>query len=185
MLPWSGRRGGRAHAVVVGALGGEQARERAVYAVARSNDRIDPGDDIRRKADGRRAGVFAHVLGNGRARDRDQRGVLLHQPGQRYLHWAQENGYSSRYVGAMVADVHRILLQGGVFMYPPTKKAPRGKLRLMYEANPMAMLVEQAGGKALAGPGQRIMDLQPTEIHQRTCVILGGRDEVDLVTTHL
>jgi fructose-1,6-bisphosphatase I len=104
---------------------------------------------------------------------------------QRYLHWAQENGYSSRYVGAMVADVHRILLQGGVFMYPPTKKAPKGKLRLMYEANPMAMLVEQAGGKALAAPGQRIMDLQPTEIHQRTTVILGGRDEVDLVTAHL
>ena len=104
---------------------------------------------------------------------------------QRYLNWAQENGYSSRYVGAMVADVHRILLQGGVFMYPPTKKAPKGKLRLMYEANPMAMLVEQAGGKALAAPGMRILDVQPTEIHQRTCVILGGRDEVDLVTNHL
>ncbi len=72
---------------------------------------------------------------------------------QRYLHWAQENGYSSRYVGAMVADVHRILIQGGVFMYPPTKKAPKGKLRLMYEANPMAFIVEQAGGKALAAPG--------------------------------
>jgi fructose-1,6-bisphosphatase I len=104
---------------------------------------------------------------------------------QRYLHWAQENGYSSRYVGAMVADVHRILLQGGVFLYPPTKKAPRGKLRLMYEANPMAMLVEQAGGKALAAPGQRILDLPPTEIHQRTPVILGSKDEVDLVTAHL
>jgi fructose-1,6-bisphosphatase I len=104
---------------------------------------------------------------------------------QRYLHWAQENGYSSRYVGAMVADVHRILLQGGVFMYPPTKKAPRGKLRLMYEANPMAMLVEQAGGKALAGPDQRILEVTPTDIHQRTCVILGSRDEVDLVTAQL
>jgi fructose-1,6-bisphosphatase I len=104
---------------------------------------------------------------------------------QRYLHWAQENGYSSRYVGAMVADVHRILLQGGVFLYPPTQKAPRGKLRLMYEANPMAMLVEQAGGKALAGPGQRILDVPPSEIHQRTCVILGSCDEVDLVTAHL
>ena len=55
---------------------------------------------------------------------------------QQYLDWAQERGYSSRYVGAMVADVHRILLQGGVFMYPPTQKAPKGKLRLMYEANP-------------------------------------------------
>jgi fructose-1,6-bisphosphatase I len=104
---------------------------------------------------------------------------------QRYLHWAQENGYSSRYVGAMVADVHRILIQGGVFLYPPTKKAPKGKLRLMYEANPMAMLVEQAGGKALAGPGERIMEVKPTEIHQRTCVILGSAEEVELVVSRL
>jgi fructose-1,6-bisphosphatase I len=104
---------------------------------------------------------------------------------QRYLHWAQENGYSSRYVGAMVADVHRILIQGGVFMYPPTKKAPKGKLRLMYEANPMAFIVEQAGGKALAGPGQRILEVKPTEIHQRTCVILGSSEEVDAVVAML
>jgi fructose-1,6-bisphosphatase I len=104
---------------------------------------------------------------------------------QKYLNWAQENGYSSRYVGAMVADVHRILIQGGVFMYPPTKKAPKGKLRLMYEANPMAMLVEQAGGKALAGPGERILDVKPTEIHQRTTVILGSSEEVDLVAAQL
>jgi fructose-1,6-bisphosphatase I len=104
---------------------------------------------------------------------------------QKYLHWAQEQGYSSRYVGAMVADVHRIMIQGGVFMYPPTKKAPKGKLRLMYEANPMAFLVEQAGGKALAAPGQRILEVQPTEIHQRTTVILGSAEEVDLVTAQL
>ncbi len=100
---------------------------------------------------------------------------------QRYLHWAQENGYSSRYVGAMVADVHRILIQGGVFMYPPTKKAPKGKLRLMYEANPMAMLVEQAGGKALGARVSASWRCTPTEIHQRTCVILGSSDEVDAV----
>jgi fructose-1,6-bisphosphatase I len=104
---------------------------------------------------------------------------------QRYLQWAQESGYSSRYVGAMVGDVHRIMLQGGVFMYPPTKKAPKGKLRLMYEANPMAMLVEQAGGKALAGPDQRILDLKPTDIHQRTCVVLGSTEEVDHVIGHV
>jgi fructose-1,6-bisphosphatase I len=104
---------------------------------------------------------------------------------QRYLHWAQENGYSSRYVGAMVADVHRILIQGGVFMYPPTKKAPQGKLRLMYEANPMAFIAEQAGGKALAAPGQRILEVQPTQIHQRTCVILGSSEEVDAVVAKL
>jgi fructose-1,6-bisphosphatase I len=104
---------------------------------------------------------------------------------QRYLDWAQQNGYSSRYVGAMVADVHRVMIQGGVFMYPPTKKAPNGKLRLMYEANPMAFLVEQAGGKALAAPGQRILEVQPTGIHQRTCVVLGSSEEVDLVTAQL
>jgi fructose-1,6-bisphosphatase I len=104
---------------------------------------------------------------------------------QQYLSWAQENGYSSRYVGAMVADVHRILLQGGVFMYPPTKKAPKGKLRLMYEANPMAMLIEQAGGKAVCAPDQRILEVQPTDIHQRIPVILGSADEVDHVVEHL
>jgi fructose-1,6-bisphosphatase I len=100
---------------------------------------------------------------------------------QNYLNWAQEQGYSSRYVGAMVADVHRILLQGGVFMYPPTKKAPKGKLRLMYEANPMAMIIEQAGGKALCSPHERILDVPPTDIHQRCSVIIGSAHEVDHV----
>jgi len=104
---------------------------------------------------------------------------------QRYLDWAQGNGYSSRYVGSMVADVHRILLKGGVFFYPPTAKAAKGKLRLMYEANPMAMLIEQAGGKALVAPGQRILEVQPEDIHQRTPVILGSADEVDRVTAQL
>ena len=104
---------------------------------------------------------------------------------QRYLDWAQSNGYSSRYAGSMVADVHRVLLKGGVFLYPPTKKAPAGKLRLMYEANPMAMIVEQAGGKTLADDKQRILDIQPTAIHQRTPVILGAADQVDAVVAHL
>ena len=104
---------------------------------------------------------------------------------QQYLDWAQERNYSSRYVGSMVADVHRILLKGGVFMYPPTKKAPNGKLRLMYEANPMAMIMEQAGGKALAAPNQRILDVQPTDIHQRVPVVLGSADEVDHVIARL
>lgn len=104
---------------------------------------------------------------------------------QSYLDWAQERTYSSRYVGAMVADVHRILLKGGVFLYPPTRKAPNGKLRLMYEANPMAMLIEQAGGKAIIAPNQRILEVQPTDIHQRVPVILGSADEVDHVAAHL
>ena len=84
----------------------------------------------------------------------------------------------------MVADIHRILVQGGVFMYPPTKKYPHGKLRLMYEANPMAMIVEQAGGKAYAGT-QRILDLQPEALHQQTTVIMGSSAEVDHVLRHL
>jgi len=104
---------------------------------------------------------------------------------QRYLDWAQERDYSSRYVGSMVADVHRILLKGGVFLYPPTKKAPAGKLRLMYEANPMAMIIEQAGGKALSAPGSRILDVQPADIHERTPVILGSAGEVDHVVAQL
>lgn len=104
---------------------------------------------------------------------------------QKYLDWAQSKTYSSRYAGAMVADVHRTLLKGGVFMYPPTSKAPNGKLRLMYEANPMAMLMEQAGGKAMASANQRIMEVEPTQIHQRTVVILGSEAEVDHVLKHL
>jgi len=107
------------------------------------------------------------------------------EPGyQRYLDWAQENGYSSRYAGAMVADVHRLLLQGGVFLYPPTKKAPKGKLRLMYEANPMAMIIEQAGGKAMAGK-QRILEIPPETLHQRTSVVLGSPEEVERVVALL
>jgi fructose-1,6-bisphosphatase I len=100
---------------------------------------------------------------------------------QRYLDWAQDHGYSSRYAGAMVADVHRILLKGGVFLYPPTQKSPQGKLRLMYEANPMAMILEQAGGTALAAPGQRVLGICPREIHQRTPVCIGSPVEVDRV----
>ncbi len=100
---------------------------------------------------------------------------------RRYLHWVQEHGYSARYVGSMVADVHRILLKGGVFLYPPTQKSPAGKLRLLYEANPMAMIIEQAGGKAYAAPGTRLLDIKPDTIHQRVPVILGSPDEVDRV----
>jgi fructose-1,6-bisphosphatase I len=105
----------------------------------------------------------------------------------RYLDWAHRNGYSSRYIGSMVADIHRTLLKGGVFLYPPTKKNPEGKLRLMYEANPIAMIVEQAGGRAVAtagGGSTRVLDIQPTSIHQRTSVVIGSADEVDAVLRH-
>ena len=84
-----------------------------------------------------------------------------------------------RYVGSLVADFHRNLLGGGLFAYPSSSKSPRGKLRLLYEANPLAFIVEQAGGAAIDGH-QRIMDVNPTELHQRTPLYIGSRGEVDL-----
>jgi fructose-1,6-bisphosphatase I len=86
---------------------------------------------------------------------------------------------SVRYVGSLVADFHRNLLGGGVFCYPPNKTSPRGKLRLMYEANPLAFIVEQAGGSAMDGQ-HRILDIQPTELHQRTPLYIGSKNDVDL-----
>ena len=103
---------------------------------------------------------------------------------RRYLEYAHANGYSSRYIGSMVADMHRTLILGGVFIYPPTETYAKGKLRLMYEANPMAMIVEQAGGKAFAGT-RRILDIRPRTLHQRIPVILGSSHEVDKVLEHL
>jgi len=96
---------------------------------------------------------------------------------RRYLQQCSDEAFSSRYAGAMVADVHRILLHGGIFMYPQTAKAPHGKLRLMYEANPMAMIIEQAGGTATTGD-EDILDVRPRELHQRVPVVLGSRDNV-------
>jgi len=91
--------------------------------------------------------------------------------------------FNMRWVASMVADVHRILTRGGVFMYPWDKREPDkpGKLRLMYEANPMGWLVEQAGGMATDGK-QRILDIQPTQLHQRVSVFLGSKHEVARVT---
>ena len=103
---------------------------------------------------------------------------------QRYLKWAHEQGYSSRYIGSMVADIHRTLVNGGVFLYPPTKKHPGGKLCLLYEANPMSFLVEQAGGTSSTGTS-RTMELVPTELHARTPLVMGSADEVEHVMRHL
>jgi fructose-1,6-bisphosphatase I len=86
--------------------------------------------------------------------------------------------YSSRFIGSMVADFHRTLLRGGIFIYPETESYPKGRLRLLYEANPIAFLAEQAGGAASNGE-QKILDIQPTELHQRTPLIVGGRVEMD------
>ena len=93
--------------------------------------------------------------------------------------------FNMRWIASMVADVHRIMTRGGIFMYPWDKREPNkpGKLRLMYEANPMAWLIEQAGGAATNGR-ERIMDVQPTQLHERVSVILGSKNEVERVTQY-
>lgn len=97
---------------------------------------------------------------------------------------ANEKPFSSRYIGSMVADIHRTLLYGGLFMYPADSKNPAGKLRLLYEANPMALVVEQAGGRATDGR-RDILDLHPTGLHQRTPVYIGSKEYVDMVDRFL
>ncbi|MBM4071655.1 MAG: class 1 fructose-bisphosphatase [Planctomycetes bacterium] len=88
--------------------------------------------------------------------------------------------YSSRYIGSLVADFHRTLIKGGIFLYPPTRHYPQGKLRLLYEANPIAFLAEQAGGIASDGRG-RIMEIPPTSLHQRCPLLVGSRTEMKLL----
>jgi len=100
---------------------------------------------------------------------------------QDYLKWVKSDasgGYGLRYIGSLVADFHRTLLRGGIFIYPPTAKAPKGKLRLLYEANPLAMIAEQAGGAASDGR-MRILDKQPTSLHERTPLAIGSKSEVE------
>jgi fructose-1,6-bisphosphatase I len=98
---------------------------------------------------------------------------------------ARGKDFNMRWVGSMVADVHRILCRGGVFLYPWDAREPDkpGKLRLMYEANPMAFLVEQAGGAATNGR-QRLMDLMPAKLHERVAVVLGSKNEVERITQY-
>jgi len=86
--------------------------------------------------------------------------------------------YTQRYIGSMVADMHRTLIKGGIFMYPGDKSAPNGKLRLQYECNPMAFILEAAGGKA-RNATERILDIVPTELHQRTPIFIGSKKMVD------
>jgi fructose-1,6-bisphosphatase I len=92
--------------------------------------------------------------------------------------------YRARYVGSLVADFHRNLLKGGIFMYPSTGKAPNGKLRLVYECNPIAFIAEQAGGRATNGT-VRILDIKPTELHQRVPFAVGSENLMDQLRTHL
>jgi fructose-1,6-bisphosphatase I len=97
-----------------------------------------------------------------------------------YVKYCQEQSYSARYIGSLVADFHRNLLKGGIYIYPATLKAPKGKLRLMYEANPLAFLAEQAGGLATDGT-QRILDIEPTDLHQRVPLFIGSKEMVEKV----
>ncbi|ERJ60576.1 class 1 fructose-bisphosphatase [Sphingobacterium paucimobilis] len=107
-----------------------------------------------------------------------------------YIKYCQEEDaatnrpYTSRYIGSMVADIHRNLLLGGVFIYPQTALQPKGKLRLMYECNPIAFIIEQAGGKATTGT-ERILEIEPEELHQRVPAILGSTDMVNKVLEFL
>ncbi|MBS1927274.1 MAG: class 1 fructose-bisphosphatase, partial [Bacteroidetes bacterium] len=91
--------------------------------------------------------------------------------------------YTQRYIGSMVADVHRNLIKGGIFMYPGTTDKPKGKLRLLYECNPFAFIVERAGGKATNGE-KRILEVQPTELHQRTPFFIGSKLMMDELESH-
>ncbi|MBP0001822.1 MAG: class 1 fructose-bisphosphatase [Cyanobacteria bacterium SID2] len=100
----------------------------------------------------------------------------------RYVH--RHEGYTGRYSGALVGDFHRILLQGGVFLYPGTVKKPEGKLRLLYESAPLAFLIEQAGGRASTGT-QDILDAVPDKLHQRTPLIIGSQEDVALVESFI
>lgn len=104
---------------------------------------------------------------------------------QRYVEYLKEDDkatgrpYSLRYIGTMVGDSHRTLLYGGIFAYPADKKSPEGKLRLCYECNPVAYIIEQAGGRAIDGR-QRILDVKPTSLHQHTPVFLGSEEDVNV-----
>ncbi len=109
--------------------------------------------------------------------------VSFPEPVKQYIRYCKQEDkatnrpYSLRYIGSMVADIHRNLISGGIFIYPPTKEAPRGKLRLLYECNPISFIVEQAGGRASDGY-KRILDIEPKELHQRTPIFIGSEEMV-------
>ncbi len=104
---------------------------------------------------------------------------------KKYIKYCQEEDiqtgrpYTSRYIGSLVADFHRNLLKGGIFIYPETAENPNGKLRLLYECKPMAMIIEQAGGRASDGKGNRILDIHPNSLHQKVPFFAGSRNMVN------
>lgn len=98
---------------------------------------------------------------------------------RRYIDHCSDMNLMLRYIGSMVSDVHRSLLQGGIFLYPNTRKYPQGKLRLLYECNPLAFIVEQAGGRAITCQLERVLDLEVTHLHQRETIAIGSPDMID------
>jgi len=100
------------------------------------------------------------------------------EPVKAYIEDCREKNISGRYIGSLVADFHRNLLKGGIYFYPSTAKSPDGKLRLMYECNALAFIIEQAGGKAITGE-ERIMEIEPQEIHQRVPLFIGSKKMVE------
>ncbi|GBD88957.1 fructose-1,6-bisphosphatase class 1 [bacterium BMS3Abin03] len=128
-----------------------------------------------------------HIPKKGKIYSINEGNYLYWHPGlKKYIKYLQEEDpethrpYSTRYIGSMVADIHRNLLYGGIFMYPADSRHPNGKLRLMYECNPMAFLIEQAGGRATNGV-KRIMEIQPERIHQRVPIFIGSEEDVKMV----
>lgn len=98
---------------------------------------------------------------------------------RRYIDHCSDENYGLRYIGSMVSDVHRILFQGGIFLYPNTRKYPHGKLRLLYECNPLGYIVEQAGGRAISCSLERILEIEPKDLHQRVTIAMGSPEMVD------
>ena len=116
------------------------------------------------------------------------------EPVRRYVDYLKEvdtasgRPYSGRYIGSLVADFHRNLITGGIFLYPRDRKnptKPKGKLRLLYEAAPLAFLAEQAGGRAITDDGRNILDIEPEELHERVALVIGNRSAVDMAETFL
>lgn len=99
---------------------------------------------------------------------------------RQYIQHCKEQQLTARYIGSLVGDFHRNMLKGGIYIYPATPKAPNGKLRLLYECNALAYIIEQAGGKATNGKGTRILDLLPNELHQRTPFFIGSSEMMEM-----
>ncbi|WP_439133275.1 class 1 fructose-bisphosphatase [Pseudomaricurvus sp.] len=120
-------------------------------------------------------------------------GNYIHFPAgvKKYIKYCQEEDdatqrpYTSRYIGSLVSDFHRNLIKGGIYLYPTARNYPSGKLRLLYECNPIAFLAEQAGGKAVCNPDEAIMDIAPEELHQRTPFFVGSKKMVEKVEEFL